>query len=845
MRNKLNHCTSIKVPEVYHEVLPRLGIEKIINNSSINEAVCIVAPYGCGKTLSVISWLNGRNVAWIELNEHNNNEEDLLKHCWEALLSFSDTIENSFINSDEYKDDPWGFLIMQASMLEQGSERIIVFDNFRFIKEIGLIRKIKDFIYACLGRISVIIISRVELHPVFNDLMLKRYICLITIKDLSFNADEISAYFSMNGCEVSQEEVLRLREDTEGWPAALNVVLTITRGGEVSYSESSREYVRSFFETEIWNDLDENIKNFLLKTSVLKMLSPASCHAVTGIGASLPILNWLYLNGMFISKLEERDTYKYHSVFMDFLENMRKSVGIDEKALYRKAAWWFYEKNDFEQSFPYFFYAGDLYGLSRVLRIINPSIMSMEDFLDMTLCITELNIEDLKQYPVILARMALIQYLTGNIEKMQELFKTYLKWNDTDVLLISPEEYAEYLWEAGWLYYLNPDEEVRNNQKHEEWTNYKDYVPHLQNLHRGRAAVIRFPSILRGIRDYSTVLDLIEPYLKNAEKEGSATVTEAVSIWEMYLILAEYSYETEDYIKAEELIRRIMALVENEQMTDLYFVCTVLMVKLLRAKNTVNEISLLTERLEIMIMNTKQYFMLPNFHAFQLRNSLVEGNIGLSEAFTDENSRYIEKPYYYLLYRHVTLTRALISQSGFNEALLILENLEIMCHKYKRTMDLIELAILKSIALYAAGNEENAVQHLSDALKTAKLYGYIRIFSDDAKGLWPVLEIVKKQITDSFTKNVILSCKKTLIHNGYKFPGKKGKHSELTKTELKILKSLQISMSYEEIALDNNIRISTVKSHVHSIYSKLNADNKTSAVITAQDLGIIPPINNS
>jgi len=46
-------------------------------------------------------------------------------------------------------------------------------------------------------------------------------------------------------------------------------------------------------------------------------------------------------------------------------------------------------------------------------------------------------------------------------------------------------------------------------------------------------------------------------------------------------------------------------------------------------------------------------------------------------------------------------------------------------------------------------------------------------------------------------------------------------------------------MSYKEIALDNDIKVSTVKSHIRSIYSKLDVGNKTSAVIAARDMGIM------
>lgn len=63
-------------------------------------------------------------------------------------------------------------------------------------------------------------------------------------------------------------------------------------------------------------------------------------------------------------------------------------------------------------------------------------------------------------------------------------------------------------------------------------------------------------------------------------------------------------------------------------------------------------------------------------------------------------------------------------------------------------------------------------------------------------------------------------------------------HESLTKAEIRILKLLHTGMSYKEIALANDVKIGTVRSHLHSIYSKLGVDNKTLAIITARKSGI-------
>lgn len=797
----------ITIPQTFHKLLPRKNIATAIDNASLDEAVVLVAPYGCGKTLAVVSWLqeNGHNAAWLTLDETDNSETNLI-----AGLS---------------------------AAVKTAVSKILVIDSLNFIKDPSLQCLVKNFISSLLGVWRIIIISRAELPSTFNDLLLKGRICLISLKELGFSREEISEFFSINGYAVSRRDVAKIQDETEGWAAALSVVLTLARGGTVKYGAAAREYLTNFFEVEIWRDLNDDTKDFLLKTSVLDKLTPASCNAVTGAGMTRPVLRWLYVNGVFTFRLDETEAFRYHRVFRKFLSDKLESQGIDKVALYKKYAWWLFEKNYFEQAFTFFIKAKDMYGVSRVFRVLNSADMGIEKYIDLVSSITSLNVDELRAYPLILARIALIHYALGNLSETQRMFGILRELLIPGRLQLSPEEYAECMWEMGWLSYLNPAEPILDNLMHEEWLNYAEYSTDLMHLHHVRAAVYRFPSMLRGIRDYCPLLNFLDDHIRQNP------VNEKTSLWRPDIIRAEYAYELENFALAEEIIRGIMPELEKRQLTDLYFVCIALLVKIVRARHNPKEISVLTSRVEMMIYKNDHTFMLPSFHAFEIRNYLTDRNTdeikAQIEAFLKENRAYAEKPYFYLLYRHVTLVRVLLSKKNYNEAIMILGNMEHICRLYDRTMDLIEVNILRAIADFGLGNEDSACRYLTYAIDSAREYGFIRIFSDDAKDLWSILEIIGKHSNDTYIKSIIISCKKTLAKAGIRLYRKTQAQSELTKAELKILKILHTDMSYEEIAQDNNIKLSTVKSHLHSIYSKLGVDSRSSAVMAAESLGIV------
>jgi len=61
----------------------------------------------------------------------------------------------------------------------------------------------------------------------------------------------------------------------------------------------------------------------------------------------------------------------------------------------------------------------------------------------------------------------------------------------------------------------------------------------------------------------------------------------------------------------------------------------------------------------------------------------------------------------------------------------------------------------------------------------------------------------------------------------------------LTKTETEVLNKLRSGDSYEDIANQSNVSLSTIQTHVKSIYKKLNVSNREDAVSTGMLFGMI------
>jgi len=61
----------------------------------------------------------------------------------------------------------------------------------------------------------------------------------------------------------------------------------------------------------------------------------------------------------------------------------------------------------------------------------------------------------------------------------------------------------------------------------------------------------------------------------------------------------------------------------------------------------------------------------------------------------------------------------------------------------------------------------------------------------------------------------------------------------LSKREIEVLKLISTGLSNQEIAEKLFISLSTVKTHTSNIYSKLGVKNRASAIVTAQESGLV------
>jgi LuxR family maltose regulon positive regulatory protein len=149
------------------------------------------------------------------------------------------------------------------------------------------------------------------------------------------------------GLDIGPDDLSVLLERTEGWPAGIYLAsLSLqNKEDEHAFIESFRgsdRYIVSLLGEEVLAGLPEEVKQFLLETSVLRTMTGPLCDAVTGREGSARLLRELARSNLFVVSLDEQDEwYRYHHLFSELLLYELKSSRPDlVPTLRRRASVW-------------------------------------------------------------------------------------------------------------------------------------------------------------------------------------------------------------------------------------------------------------------------------------------------------------------------------------------------------------------------------------------------------------------------------------------------------------------------------------------------------------------------
>jgi LuxR family maltose regulon positive regulatory protein len=335
-------------------LVPRADLVSLLQ-AGLEAKLCLLdAPTGFGKTTLIAQWqaaAGGGRAAWVALDEGDNDPIRFWVYVIEALRTVEPgvgaaalgALRRPSVNLDQ------GMLPSLLNDLSAiGASLVLVLDDYHLITNPTCHQTLGLFLDHLPAGVHVVLATRVDPPLQLARMRARGELVELRGADLQFSGEEAAALLNgAMGLGLSAGDVERLVERTEGWAAGLVLAGLSIRGrpdadAVIASFHGDNRHVADYLVAEVLARQPEQIREFLLRTSVLDRLSGPLCDAVLDAETSTELLRELERSNLFLVPLDDRRAwYRYHHLFMQLL---RLELGRCHPelvpVLHRRAAAW-------------------------------------------------------------------------------------------------------------------------------------------------------------------------------------------------------------------------------------------------------------------------------------------------------------------------------------------------------------------------------------------------------------------------------------------------------------------------------------------------------------------------
>ncbi len=364
--------SKISIPPVSDHHVSRPRFRDRLDPDNMPALTVVVSPAGYGKTAFLVEWASNTTsrVSWLRLDESDDDPGVFVRYL---VASVASAVPEAAEPANQRAEQGASPRAIAAALIdgvaESGEPIVTTLDDFHRVSSDPVIELCASLLDALPESWRWIIGSRSE--PALGLARRRANLALRTISVEQLRFDDEEAYRLMTeglGIDVSPEVASVVNEHAAGWAAGLCLAglaaqesRTDREGTLLRYSSHDR-HLGAYFAEEVFAQLPSRLREFLLDTSVLHILTPESCTAVTGAEDAVQLLNQVSGRRLFITRVDKErpDVFEYHDLFSEWLlAELQHRVPGRSSLLRRRAAAWCAERGYFAQAIRYALDAAD------------------------------------------------------------------------------------------------------------------------------------------------------------------------------------------------------------------------------------------------------------------------------------------------------------------------------------------------------------------------------------------------------------------------------------------------------------------------------------------------------
>lgn len=426
--------TRITPPRRRGELVTRPRLIELLNELIDKRLVLISAPAGYGKTSLMVDFAGHCTlpVCWFTLDSLDFDPQRFITYFIAAIRhrfpSFGE--RSTAVLAGEQGKLNIDFLAntIVNDLYENVTEHfILILDDFHLVNESQPVRNfISRFLQDAEENVHIIMTSRSLLSlPILPSLAAHSDVAGFNFEELSFQADEIQKLYKQNRNQTIDMDIARSIQDrTEGW--ITGIILT----SQVSESEirarSRLERLTGFsideYFLQIIDNLNPELRSFLLWSSLLEEFNASHCDLVLGTALNMPDAPWqqwmetILQNNLFVLPVgDQGDWLRYHPIFLDFLQTrVFQEYSMSAEKIERQLAGIHLEYHEWDQAFSIYHRLNSQEDLLGLIETAGPEVLGVGRITTLSAWIDVIPEDVAALHPIISALRGKIAFSTGD-----------------------------------------------------------------------------------------------------------------------------------------------------------------------------------------------------------------------------------------------------------------------------------------------------------------------------------------------------------------------------------------------------------------------------------------------
>jgi LuxR family transcriptional regulator, maltose regulon positive regulatory protein len=896
-----------RLPSRRPGAVPRQRLAERRRAVSRSALTVLSAPAGFGKTTLLTEWFaegcaDGATVAWLSLDRRDADPALFWTYVVTAIQTAVDGIGDGALqlltSLSPSIDAALAALLNDLDGLP--TDLVLVLDDYHLVETPAVHDGMRFVLEHQPRQLHVVLATRADPPLPVAQLRARGQLVEVRAADLRFTADEAAAYLNgPMGLGLSDDHVAALEGRTEGWIAALQLAALSLHGREdvdafVAGFAGDDRYIVDYLAEEVLARQPAEVRDFLLRTSVLERLTGALCDAVTGRDDGKATLVALERANLFLVPLDDRrHWYRYHHLFADVLHAHLVDERPDQEAeLHRQAGEWFETQGDTSQAISHALAGGDPDRAADLMELAMPMMRRERREAELARWVRALPDDLVRIRPVLgvafvgaLAQASEFGTVGERLDRIEaslraadgswpehppphvivvdqdnyrslpahiEMYRAALALATADLdgtithareaLSLAPHDDALARAAAGALGGLASWTTGDLSGAHAAYTESVAGLTSVGFLADVLGCTITLGDIRRtqgkltaALRTYQHALDLTAPTPGIEPLRGTA---------DMHVGLAGVLLERNDLDAAREHLAINQRLGEHNGLPQNRYRWRVVMARLREAEADLDDALALLDEAERVYAGDYAPNVQP-VPAVRARLRLRRGELGHAEQWARERQLgHDDRPSYLREYEHLTLARLLIARrrteraaGGLGNALTMLDRLLAAAERGGRGASVIEVLVLQALAHDAGRNAPAALAALHRAVTLAEPEGYVRLFADEGTPMADLLRALSRQpAAPTYLRRLLAAA----TAGGPRASTRQQLVEPLSDRELDVLRLLGSDLGGPEIARELSVSLNTLRTHTKNIYAKLGVTSRRDAVRQARDLNLVP-----